>query len=233
VIADGVILTATLIGWLDRHAGGITAVATLVLAVLTGVYVAVTYLLVREQRRQAERPSLAYRVVEPGLEVRNLGSGRAAGVQLLTGPRSPLPPGIAIDDLGAGIDLAVGEARTWPFKWVGAPPAHVDIPLTLSYMDSDGQKVWLHCFQVRIRGGKAGTSAGLDASRTARGLKRQARKSLPLRKRPRFLLDQRGQPLEAILVDPIVRDSLSADLRGRFENALKWEVDFEASRGQL
>ena len=236
-VTNTLILCGTIINFLDQHSGALTAASTVLLTVFTAIYVVVTYSLVREQRRQRDLPSVAFELgaaTSKGLElnVRNLGKGRAADVALNAGPRSVLLPGVTIDSLGPGFNLAPLETKTWTIQWAGQPPSG-DVPLTLSYTDRERQTAWFSCFLVRFQGYTAHISSSLDEDVTARRLKAIAHKPLSLRRRIKFVWDNRGLQLEPALVDPLIRSAWSAHLKQGLEKALKLEGDFEASRGQI
>lgn len=231
-------LAATVIDWLDQHAVGVTALSTVVLACITAVYVFFTYSLVREQRRQRSRPSVAYELgsaPEKGVElhVRNLGNGHAANLALVAGPRASVPSGIEIGSLGAGFSLAPFEKKTWLVR-ASSDVVDADVPLLLTYMNNDHDTAWFSCFLIRVRGDVAHTSASFDDHLGVRRLKSVGRRSMPLARRPGLIWKQRRLKLaEAAMVDPTIREALSDHLQKGQIEALEWEVDFLASQGEI
>jgi hypothetical protein len=222
---------------LDRHAGSVTAVATTVLVGITVLYVMVTYSLVREQRHQRSLPSVAFELGNAkasgiDLVVRNLGNGRAADLALDAGPGASLPPGISMDSLGPGFNLAPSEKKTWTVNWQGNPP-DADVPLTLSYLDSERENAWFNCLFIRLQNGTAYVSASLDESITGRRLKALGRRSLPLSKRVGFAWSKRKLELGSGLVDPTMRRAWSVHLKRELEKTMEFEQNFEASRGLI
>jgi hypothetical protein len=133
-------LMASVLTWLDVHSGAVTAMATVVLVVITTVYVLVTYWLVAEQRRQGPSPEIMFELIgkempNADLRFRNYGTGVASELAVLEGPVEGVPA--RLPQLGEWRSLLPEEE----FQFQIRPPrgdsafADGDLSLTLFYHD--------------------------------------------------------------------------------------------------
>jgi hypothetical protein len=231
-------LQGTITHWLDLHSGSVTGLATVVLCLVTAVYVAVTYALLREERAQYREPEVARDLSDvdltgqASLQVRNLGPGLAVDVNLLAGPKADLPVGVGVEDLGTAFNLAVGDTSSWRLAWTYPPPT-CDIRLTLMYFDRSRKAMWLDAFVIRLGPSGIGTSAGWFGELSARGLKAMARSTIPRSKRLAHRWTYRRNSLHELLVDAGIKSVLAADVAANLEAALTWEGELRKDYGRL
>jgi hypothetical protein len=216
--------TASVLDWANSNAPAITALATVFLVLITAVYVAVTYLLVREQRSQRQLPKVHFFIdrraqeetVCADLRIKNVSEVTATEVTFLR------VDGISVDmpHLGRRISLLPGEDLLSRIR----PPAGEnefadgDLPLILSYSDISRSIV---VFDILLL--KFAQSEGEDRVRnigsmerifTKRKLKKLTLSSLPLRSRLSFLWKARNKSVRALLLNSKVRAALRADFQG-------------------
>jgi len=212
----------SLLGWLDAHAGAITAVATLVLVVITAAYVVVTYLLVREQRMQGHMPDVSYELGNASdtsieLKLRNIGSGTASQLTIVSGPGDGIPVDMAT--LGRRRTLLSEESCSWSIGGHAETGFQVgDLPLTMSYFDNNLSKVLFEVFVLRFEHDGDGITPRNDGSAskwwTRRDILKLGRASLKPWRRPGFLWRVRKQKLTVLLLDDEVRTALRSGLKG-------------------
>ncbi len=140
----------SLVTWLDKHGGSVTAASTVALVIITAIYAALTFLAVREQRRQLlaqTMPTLATVISEPEeadrpgeadvrvfyIETRLLSGSPADGVTLRQ--HSSLSDSrIQVEDLDYTISLGQGERHRWRAE-VRDPGDEHWVALVLEYAD--------------------------------------------------------------------------------------------------
>ncbi len=210
--------------WLDGHSGAVTAIATVVLVAITGVYVVVTYLLVMEQRNQADHPAVDFLLagVEPpdvNIRLRNVGAGAAAELTMLSGPGE----GIAVvtsPEFGQRTTLLAGDSCIWKLR----PPDGAEglepglLPLTMSYFDNPRSKVFYEVMllevMVAVNGeGRLVNLGSVQVISNRSRIRRHTRRSLSLWKRPAFHWRTHDKALSELLLDEdvceYVHDSLT------------------------
>jgi hypothetical protein len=147
-----------MISWLDAHAGTVTALATVLLTVVTGGYVALTRRLVREQREHTRRiaaPLLDFRIDAlddgvAGLVARNIGAAPARWLALFYVPRPPTGTW-RLADMGPWGDLGVGEWRRWGLMGVDIEEDVAELaslPLLCRLVDAAWEEVILEVMQL-------------------------------------------------------------------------------------
>lgn len=216
-------LSGTFLSWLDGHSGAITAIATVVLVAITGVYVVVTYLLVMEQRNQADHPAVDFLLadVEPpdvNIRLRNVGTGAAAELTMLAGPGE----GVAVvtsPAFGQRTTLLAGDSCTWKLRPPGADGLEPGLlPLTMSYFDNPRSKVFYEVMLLEVKAaadgeGKLVNLGSVQVISSRSRVRRNTRRSLSLWKRPAFHVRTRGKELSELLLDEdvceYVHDSLT------------------------
>ncbi|HWC48046.1 MAG TPA: hypothetical protein VG448_04120 [Solirubrobacterales bacterium] len=229
---------ASLIQWLDSHGGSLTALATLVLCLITAFYVVVTYLLLKEQRLQVRDAEVVRELAEATetkgatLKVRNLGPGMAVDLTLLAGPGRPLPNGVTVNNRGPGFNLSSGESRNWQMTWT-LPPPSCEIWLTLTYLDRDRAFMYLQPFVVRLSPQGVGMGTGWSGRLSARGFRKLSSRSVLWWKRPFFRLSNRKKKLHEMFIDPQARTLLSKEVQTKLEEAIEWEAGYRESFGEL
>src|SRR5215208_437805 len=132
----------TLVDWLGRYSAAVVALATLALAVMTGVYVVLTRRLVQEQREHSRRivaPLLSFelQVLEDGvlgLVTRNVGVA-ARWLALGYKPRPPVG-WLRLDQMDRWVDLAPGEWRRWTVLGDRSDDSRLIVPLVARYVDA-------------------------------------------------------------------------------------------------
>jgi hypothetical protein len=221
--------------WFDSHSNAVTALSTVLLAVITGFYAVLAYLLLREQRRQGLEPRVARSLaVERGqlmLRARNLGPGTAVDVTLRAGPGRALPPSLRIANLGTGIDLGESDQRMWPIEYLSPPDEALRV--VISYQDRDRRKIWFDVFEVRFSGDEAKTSAGWsDAFSTAK-LKRKIFMNIPMKDIPLYFARHWRDDFHDMLVEEKARRVLADALRIELEKLLAWGERYEAVMHRL
>ncbi len=233
----------TLIHWLDSHAGAITALATVVLMLITAAYVLVTYLLVREQRLQGHAPDIArhWASVEGAgdadLRLHNVGNGAAVQVMIVRGPGSCIDA--ELPDLGRPRTILPGKDLVWRIRPADGASEFLpgELSLTLSWFDYNLDRVFFEVIGILMESEAEGVvirdlgSAG-DAW-TRRKLKRLASKSLELHRRPVFWWRTRGDDLTVLLHDEEVRHALRAKLTKILNELKVWSKRAEAFRERL
>ncbi|HSS34238.1 MAG TPA: hypothetical protein VLL27_13255 [Solirubrobacterales bacterium] len=215
-----------LIGWLDAHSGAITALATVVLVLITVAYVIVTYWLVREQRMQAHIPEIEYEWAErdklcADLRLHNVGSGTATEVTIVRGPGQCLE--VEMPNLGQRAALLSGQKTDWPIRPL--PPSEDfdsgDLSLTISYFGNNCMRAYFHVLllQFGVPEGRFGIRdrGSLSDVLTMQQLRRLTSRSLPLRERLGFRRRTRKMDLSLLLLDTQARDALRAKLGELFE----------------
>jgi hypothetical protein len=236
-------MEATVLHWLDAHAGAITALATLTLVAITAAYAAVTYLLVKEQRNQQQTPDVARFWAEspetPSADLRlhNIGDGAAAEVMVVRGPGDCLD--VALPDLGRTKALLPGEEFIWRIR----PPEGEqqfpigDLSLTLTWFDNPRRRAYFDVFLLRVTPHEDGVAVHDlgSASKfwTARELRKMSRKSLPRRRRLGFCWRSRKLNLSMLLLDDQVRRALKARLRKASQELIVWSGQAEPFREQI
>ncbi|HEY3491441.1 MAG TPA: hypothetical protein VGK43_00720 [Solirubrobacterales bacterium] len=131
---------ANVLSWLDTHSGAVTAVATVVLVLITAAYVLVTYWLVTEQRRQGPGPEVMFELIgkempNADLRFRNYGTGVASELAVLAGPEEGVSA--TIPELGTWTSLLPGEEFEFRIRPPRGESAFADgeLSLTLFYHD--------------------------------------------------------------------------------------------------
>lgn len=238
-------LLGSLLNWLDAHAGAITAIATIVLVVITAAYVVVTYLLVRDQRLQAQLPKVEYEYAAPGnqsqpiadLKLQNVGTGTATELTILAGPEKGVE--MEMPALGERFTLLSGESRIWRLRphpgGEGLPNG--DLPLTMHYLDNNRTKaifeVLVLRFERRADGWSALNLGSIQTDYSQRQLKRLARRQLRPWNRPGALWGLRKSHLSRLLLDPRVRAGIRAELRAVLEELLVLSDQIKAYRNTV
>ncbi len=223
---------------LDAHSALVTASATVVLALVTVLYVRATYQLVAHQRLQLEVPDVACWFVgndQPDLRFKNVGKGTAAQVTVLAGPGEGVSAEIPL--LGTRYVLLPGEETIWEIR----PDAgHAgfsagDLPLTLLYLDSSMNTLHYKVVVLRFTGDRnnwqvrnLGYSPG---SLDCLSLKRLTRKntSNPLR-RLKHRWQMRGADLPRLIIDESARLAMRKLLLRRMESLLAADPKMQAVR---
>jgi hypothetical protein len=232
--------TVEALHWLDAHAGAVTAIATLVLAAITIVYVVVTYQLVREQRRQAQLPAVEVDWAEEGVilpgeasvVLRNVGTGTALAVTLESGPGEK-PEGVDVDDLGWGYTLASAATRNWQITFDHNADGNLKLPLLVSYFDSERERYSYTAFYFEVVDGETVLSASLDEVLTLRQLKRIVRKGTsPLRWLP-LAWELRKADLNDMLVRADVREAFAGYISKYRAETIEWGKQLDTVRGSL
>jgi hypothetical protein len=228
--------TASLLNWFEQHSGAVTALSTVLLAIITGIYAALAYMLLREQRRQALEPRLSRKLMvnHTGalkLQVRSLGPGTAVDVTLRAGPGRALPGGLRIENLGSGSDLGASEERAWPIELDRHP--REPLRLVLSYHDRDRKKIWFDVFEVKFSGDGAHTSAGWSDAFSTRQLKRKILANIPLKDIPQFHAEHWRDGFDDLLVEDRARRVLAHALRLELEKMLVWGEQYESVMERL
>lgn len=146
--------TGTVINSLDAHSELITALATVLLALVTVVYVRATFQLVSAQRLQAETPDVVGSFAKAnykGISAQNIGKSTASQLALLRGPGD----GVAarIEKLGERKALRPGKKIVWKIR----PPIKAgfeagDLPLTIIYFDSNLTTLYFKVMVLRFEG---------------------------------------------------------------------------------
>jgi hypothetical protein len=229
-------IAADLLNSIEQHANAVTAVSTVLLAIITGIYAALAYLLLREQRRQVLEPRLSRGLVADSkgglhLQVRNLGPGTAVNVALRAGPGRGLPGGLKIENLGSGIDLGAADDRSWPIKWDRLPVEPVRLVIT--YHDRDSKKIWFDVFEIQFADGGARTSAGWSDSLSVTKLKRMVLTNIPMRSLPLYVVKHWRDDFNDMLVEHQARRALAYALRTELEEMLAWGEQYEAVMEEL
>lgn len=225
--------------WVNSNAPAVTAVATIFLVLITGVYVVVTYLLVREQRLQSQAPDIAveWADTDPGyadLKLRNVGNGAATQLTILKGPGDGVP--VEEAHLGVRRTLLPGEATNWKVR----PPDDAEefepgeLPLTMAYLNNNRTKVMLEVLVIQFVENDEGVGPHLTGSASAwwtrSELRRMTAKSLPRGKRARFRWSTRKTRLSFLLLDQEVRLALRANLltvASRLKTVNRWAQDVQ------
>lgn len=231
-----------IVDWLDTHAGAISALATVVLVLITAVYVLVTYLLVREQRRQAQRPDVVHEWaygegVNADLRFRNVGTGTAFELTVLLGPGEGVS--VAMEKLGDAASLPPREVLDWPIRPADGEPHFPagTLPVTYTYVDSGSERVFFST--VLLEFGDGGEDQAItDAGSVSKDLSRRQVKRLGARaqkawKRPWFIWERRGEDMTELVVNPHVRDALRAELATEVEALRAWSRQMEALRNRV
>ena len=216
------LVASSLIGWLDAHSGALTALATVVLVLITAAYVVVTYWLVREQRSQGAAPQVACewssRVGHGNadLKLTNVGGGTALDLTIVRGPGGCVD--VEMSELGWGTSLLVGREIVWPIKpKVDGEEFPVGrVSLTMSYFDYKWQRAYFQviCIPFDLDQGRTvvGNVGTLSLDWSTRALRQMAARALPYWKRSAFRRRTRGKSLTKLLVDDDLRDALREKL---------------------
>ncbi len=234
---------ASILSWLDAHSGAVTALATVVLVLITIAYVVVTYLLVREQRLQGQIPEVVYEWADntklnADLKLHNVGSGCAAEVTVVRGPGDGVPVHMPL--IGERWTLLAGEELIWgigPEQGKTKLPVG-ELPLTISYVDNHRTRAYFQVLLIRFEIRDDGRYSIRDLGSvsddwTKRKLRRLARRSLKVWHRPGFQRRTQTLDLSVLLLDEQVRDALRERLTEEVDQLLVWSRQAEAFRSRL
>jgi hypothetical protein len=153
-------ICADIFGWLDSHGSAITALATVVLAVVTGAYVVLTRRLVREEYERtflATAPMLTIQLLmdegSPALHVRNVGVGPARWAAMDQRPRSSVAGPWRLRSPLQWVDLGPGEDAIWYFEQDQERFAErTNLPLILRFADPGWTHVIVEVFRLESVG---------------------------------------------------------------------------------
>lgn len=236
------VLQKALLSWLDAHAGAVSAIATVVLVVITAWYVVVTYLLVKEQRLQGHLPEVVFELIggdvpAADLKLRNVGTGTAAELTLLAGPREGVPA--KIPGLGHRTVLLPGDSCEWPIRPPDGEPGFSPgrLSLTMQYFDNHRSKVFFEVlvleFETLAEGWTVRNVGSIEIARDRRELRRLTRKSLPPRGKVSFQWRTRHRELPYLLLDDEVRRELRASLGRTVDELMSLRPQMEELRTAL
>ena len=229
--------------WLDMHSGPITALATLILVVITGAYVVITYWLVKEQRNQVQTPDVARfwggRRESPNADLRlhNVGDGAAAEVMLVRGPGGCID--VDMPDLGTTKALFPGEDFIWRIRPSNGGDQFPigDLSLTLTWFDNARKRAYFDVFLIRMEPHEEGVAVRDLGSAsnywTAQGLRKLTRRSLARRHRLKFRFQSRNKNLSVLLLDDEVRRALRDRLTRASRELVVWNSQAEPFREQI
>jgi hypothetical protein len=237
-------MAATMLHWLNANSGAITALATLILVLITAAYVLITYLLVREQRNQLQTPEVARFWADtedsPNADLRlhNIGDGTAAEVMIVRGPMDCID--VEMPDLGTPKALFPGEDFIWRIQPRGEEGETFpvgDLCLTLKWFDNPRNRAYFDVFILRVEAeGKGVVVNDLGSASkfwTARELRKLTGRSLSLRSRPRFHWKARRKNLTLLLLDDDVRRALRDRLTRGARELNAWNSQAELFRDRL
>jgi hypothetical protein len=209
-----------MLNWLDSHAGAVTALATIVLVAITAAYVAVTYMLVREQRLQGQVPAIIHgfvgdwKEVNADLRLHNVGNGAAAEVTVLLGPGDGIP--VEMPVLGERRSLMPEKEFICPIRpFAGARSFEAGLrPLTIYYFDNNRSKVFFKVLLLKMARNDEGWTVrnlgSIASTWTRREFKWMVGKSLALWRRPGFHWKVRHWSLPHLVLNDDARSSRSA-----------------------
>lgn len=229
--------------WLDSHSAAVTALATVVLVVITVAYVIVTYLLVKEQRLQGECPDIARSWADPkalddsDIKLQNVGTGTAVEVMVVRGPRTCAD--VHLPDLGEQLTLRPGEELVWRVRPLGETSSFPagELSFTVHYLDSRRERAFFDAGLIRFEGRDEGVAIrDLGYGKrvwTKRRMRRMARRGLSLSDRARFHWRTRNLDLTELLVDPEVRGQIRVNLGQLLDGLLVWSAQEATLRHDL
>jgi hypothetical protein len=234
-------MVISLISWLDAHSGAITALATVVLVLITGVYVLVTYLLVREQRLQGHIPEVVYEWANDDgsnadLRLHNVGNDTAAEFTIVLGPEEHIEVDMSL--LGVRKSLRPGDELTWPIRpFEDEAFSEGDLPLTFTYFDNKRSRVFVQVTLIRFEPveGRSGVFDAGSASKnwTRREVRALTRRTLRPWRWPAFYWRTRSMDLSVLLLEDDVREALRARLRRAMGELKSWSERAEAFRHRV
>jgi hypothetical protein len=218
---------ASVVPWLDAHSGAITAISTVLLSLITAIYVWLTALLLRQDRQHASEPHVRRQLYrgpsnEFNVVVQNLGPGIACSLVLAAGPIRGLPDNVTIPGLGLGTNLGVSDSREWPVNWDNQGRS-TEVPLVLMYCDREARKLSVKAFILRLNVSDPGIRAGASQALSRRTLKRIARRRVPLHHRFRYWFTHRGLSLQYLIGEENTRRALAQLMHAKLSEALDWE----------
>jgi hypothetical protein len=234
------VLTGTVIDSLDAHSELITALATVLLALVTVVYVRATFQLVSAQRLQAETPEVMGSFTNAhheGISAQNTGKSTASELALLRGPGE----GVAarIDELGVRKSLLPGEEILWkvrPPTKAGFEPG--DLPLTIVYFDNNLATLYFKVMVLRFEGEaptlRARNLGFVPGYCSAKDLRQRARRqmSTPLQGARYHWRTRKKGPTQLIL-DEETRAPLRAFLAQQVELLRESDPKLESTRTRI
>lgn len=232
----------SLVSWLDSHAGAITALATVVLVLITAAYVVVTYWLVREQRSQAHVPEIEYDWADrdqpfADLRLHNIGNDTATEVTIVRGPGACVD--VEMSKLGQRTSLLAGSGTNWPIRPLArdAGFADGDLSLTITYFGNNCSRAFFRVLllQFGVAEGRYGfrDAGSVSDDWTGKQLRRLTARSLGPWRRPAFRWRTRKMDPSILLLEAEVRNALHARLTASFEKLQAWSARAEAYRRDL
>lgn len=189
----------------------------MILVIITGVYVVVTYLLVKEQRLQGQHPSIVFRLIggeaqNADLRLCNVGTGTAAELTILAGPGDEVVR--ASPPFGSRTNLLPEDVFVWkirPLDEARGFGSGAFLP-TISYFDNHRSKIFLEVVLLEFEesdGRRWVRNRGsIETSSGKRSLRRHARRSLPLHRRLGFQWRTRDRELPSLMLDDDIRNEL-------------------------
>ncbi len=235
-------IEASVLDWFDAHSGAVTALATVVLVLITIAYVVVTYMLVREQRLQGDTPEIVHSVAgasssKADLKIHNVGTGTAVELKVLAGPGEGIE--VSAPELGWPRALLTGEDRIWPIRPIAGHSKFPvgDLPLTMRYFDTGKRRVFYRVMMIRVtvvNGQLALIDSGAVNNRwTKWNVLSQTLRLMKVWSWPQFLWRLRGHGLTILLLQDEVRRAVRRVLTEDIDNLREWSERAASARDRI